>query len=278
MVTEKIETSGLSAKTRKVSGSTQSRRLRRDGQIPGVVNGDNGKSQLIAMNSHDFEFFMHHHTSENIIVDLAIDGDKPQKVLLREVQHDPLTGQALHAEFVEISMTRKMRVRIPVVLKGEPVGVTQEGGVLEQLIREVEVDCLPGDLVEGIDLDVSALKLGKSLSVADLKVSEKLTIVTEKNIAVAAVSAPREEEEVKPEEAAAVGTEAAPAEPEVIGEKEREEKKLEKEKQKEGAPKEKQQEGASKEKQKKQEGSANEKAQDGGRAGQPRKPVREHTP
>jgi large subunit ribosomal protein L25 len=282
MVKENEKQSTLFAETRTVSGSTQSRRLRRSGVIPGVVNNEKCQSHLITMNSHDFEAFMHQHTSENIVVELTIDGKDTRKVLLREVQHDPITGSAVHAEFVEISMTRKMRVHIPIILRGEPVGVTQEGGILQQLIREVEVDCLPGDLVELIEADVSGLKLGKSIVVSDLKVSDKLAIVTEKHIAVAAVIAPREEDEVKaPEEAAAAATaEAVPTEPEVIGEKEREERRLEKEKGKDGASKEKGKEGAPKEKGKegapkekgKHDGAPGEKAPDGGgRAGQPRK-------
>jgi large subunit ribosomal protein L25 len=93
-----------------------------------------------------------------------------KKVLLQEVQHHPVTGRILHADFQEISMTEKLRVEIPVRLSGEPAGVTQQGGVLEHILRAIEVECLPGDIVEQFDVDVSALQIGDRLSVSDIKV------------------------------------------------------------------------------------------------------------
>ena len=227
----------MTGQRRTVSGTSTARRLRRQGLLPGVVNNEKGEAASIQFNAHEFEQMLHHHRSENLLIDLDVDGGAPKKVLLREVQHDPVDGHALHADFVEVSMARKMRVAIQVRLLGEPVGVSQEGGVLEQVLREVHVDCLPGDIVESIDVDVSGLKMGQSLLVRDLKVDPKLTVVTAGGIALANVAAPRKEEEVAATEA--VATEGA--EPEVITAKKEKEEGAEAETEAEGKekPKEK---------------------------------------
>lgn len=213
---DKTKENKLVAESRDVAGTAASRRLRRTGVVPGVVNNEKGEAQWVRLNRHDFEMMLHRHVSENLILDLEVDGKAAKKVLLKEVQHDPLTGHILHADFVEISMTRKMRIGISIKLVGEPFGVSQEGGILEQSLRSLEVECLPTDLVEEIDVDVSALKIGDSLLVRDLKLDSKMTVVTTGDLAVASVSAPRAEE-VAVAEAAVEG--AAGAEPEVVGEK-----------------------------------------------------------
>ncbi len=230
--------SKIAAESRTDTGSTASRRLRREGWLPGVVNNEKCESRLIRINQHDFEMMLHAHRSENVMVDLAIDGGDAKKVLLKEVQHDPLSGEPQHAEFLEVSLTKKMKVAVPVVLVGDAVGVVNEGGRLEHLLREIEVECLPTDLVESVEVDVSGMKIGDVLTVADMTVGAKLHIETDGSIAVASVTAPTVDEDA----AAAEGEEgaegaapgaaeggAAPAEPEVIGEKEREEKAKEQE-------------------------------------------------
>ncbi|MFC1498864.1 50S ribosomal protein L25 [Verrucomicrobiota bacterium] len=207
---------------REVSGSSVVRRLRKEGILPGIIiNSDEKKSQLIQMNFHDFTVMLKHHRSESLILDLKLNGGKAKKVLLKEVQHDPISDDVLHVDFIEVSMTQKMRVNVPVTLVGEPVGVSQEGGVLEQLQRELNVECLPGDLVETVEADVSSLAIGDTLMVKDLIVDSKLTVLTEDEMVVASVSAPSVEEEVVPE-AAEEGEEGA--EPAVISETEGEKK------------------------------------------------------
>lgn len=212
--------SKLVAQKRDVSGTRASRRLRREGRLPGIVNNEKGKPQMIQINRHDFELMLQHHRSESLILDLQINGSKPKKVLLKEVQHDPVSDQVLHADFVGISMTRKMRVHVPVILVGEAVGVKDEGGVLDHLLREIEVECLPADLVEIIEVDVSELKIGDTILVNSLKVDPKLNVLTDGDVAVAGVSMPRIEEEPVVEEAAEGAEQAEPA---VIGEEKKEE-------------------------------------------------------
>lgn len=204
----------LVAQSRKEKGSANSRRLRREGKLPGIINNNKGESRMVYLNSHDFQMLLRKQKSENVLFDVELDGAQPVKVLLKEVQYDPLTMGLVHADFMEVSLTEKMRVKIPVVLKGDAPGV-QAGGILEQVLRDIEVECLPGDLIEALTLDVSGLQLGQALKVGDMKIDAKLSVLTDKNMAVVTVTVPREEEEVTPEEAAAAVAEG----PEVIGKK-----------------------------------------------------------
>jgi len=227
----------LIAESRKEVGGKTGRRFRRQGWLPAVVNNEKGEARLVKLNLHEFEQRLRHHTGENLVLDMSIDGGSPVKVLLREVQHDGLTDRILHADFVEISMTRKMRVRVAVVLQGDPVGVISEGGIMEQLLRDVEIECLPADIPEAIYVDVSGLHLGKRIAVSDLPIDKtRITVLTPKDVAIAAIIAPQEEEVAA---APAEGAEAAAAEPEVIGKGKEEEEEVEKaeEKDKKGSEK-----------------------------------------
>ena len=196
------------AEVREETGSAAMRRLRAAGTLPGVLITTEKETQNLQLNMHDFDLMLHHHASEHVVLDLVVGKDKARKVLMKEVQHHPVTGATLHVDFIEISMTEKMTVPISVNLIGEPVGVKQEGGILEYLLRQVEVECLPTDLIEGIDVDVSEMNIGDTLLVSDLVVDSKLTVVTAGDIAVASISAPRVSEEA---EEAAEGEEGAEA-------------------------------------------------------------------
>ncbi|HMO50895.1 MAG TPA: 50S ribosomal protein L25 [Kiritimatiellia bacterium] len=203
----------VNALPRAEKGSSISRRLRRSGFFPGVVYGAGKSNQMVQVNEHEFRKSLHGHSSEHVLLDLDIQGQSPIKVLLQEVQHNSLTGQITHADFHEVSMTEKLRVEVRVELVGIPVGVTQGGGVLEHLLREVEIECLPGDLMEEIKVDVSGLGVGDNLTVADIQLdASKYEIITHGELPVAMVASPTVEEE-KPAEGAAT------AEPEVIKEK-----------------------------------------------------------
>ena len=209
----------LSVTKRETSGTSAARALRKKGLLPAVVYGEKG-ARSIQIQYHGFEMMLKHRTSENLIMDLDVEGEAPLKVLLRDVQHGPVYGELLHADFVEVSMTKKMRVTIPVEFVGEPVGVTQQGGILEHVLRDIEVECLPGDLIDTFKLDVSNLALGSTMMVRDLAIDPKITVLTSGDMAVATVVAPRVEAEPTAEEAAPV--EGAAGEPEVIGKKKEE--------------------------------------------------------
>lgn len=203
----------IKAKRRTGGGTSAARRLRREGWLPAALNRSTGKTEPIMLDRHEFENLLHHHTSEQLVLHLKLEEDPESLVLMREVQHHVRDNVPLHADFQEISMTERMEVSIPIALSGEPVGVSQQGGVLEQLLWEIEVECLPGDIVEEFSVDVSGLKIGDMLTVEDLSLGDAFKTVTEPDADVATVVAPRlEEEEGEEGEEAAEG-----AEPEVIG-------------------------------------------------------------
>ncbi len=252
----------LTAEERKESGTTASRRLRRAGELPGVLNLEKGGTATIRMNRHNFEQMLSKQASENLIADLAIGQQATKRVLLKEVQRDPVYGKVLHVDFVEISMTKKMRVAISIDFVGEPAGVTQQGGVLERALREVQVECLPGDIVDLLVVNVEALKIGDTAFVRDIKVPQGITILTPGDVAVASVGAPQAEEEVAPAEAEP-GAEAA--EPEVITERKKDDEEGEGEGEEEGKGKGKGKEPAKEKDAGKEKGKEKEPAKDAGK-------------
>jgi large subunit ribosomal protein L25 len=213
------------AQPREVKGAG-ARRLRRSGVIPAIVYGVGKETRMIQLSAHDFDLALKGHMGEHMVMDLEVGGDKPLKVLLKEVQHHPVSHKIIHADFNEISMTKKLRIETPVKLVGDPVGVIQQGGILESIMRSIEVECLPTDIVESFSLDVSGLNIGDSLLAGDIQIDKaKYTILTSPDQAIVKVSAPKAEEEVAP-----AAVEGVPGEPEVITEK-----KLEGEEGEEGA-------------------------------------------
>ena len=200
-----------------------------------MVYGEGRPGLDIQLNEHDFVMMLRTHRSENMIVDLAVEGkEKPFKVMLKAMQHHPLTGRVIHVDFYEISMTRKIEIEVPVKLVGVPTGVANEGGILEHVLRTLTVQCLPGDLIEEFSLDVADLHIGKTLRVRDVPVdAAKYKVLSDPDQVVAAVAAPRTEEEEKAEAEAEAATAAAG--PEVLTEKKEEEGEEGAEKGKEGA-------------------------------------------
>ena len=202
----------IKAELRTEQGSSAAGRLRRAGTVPAAVNRIEGGTTLVKFDAHAFKAMLRHHTSEHVLVTLELDGQSIP-TLMREVQYDVMTGYPIHADFGEVSLTKKIRVSIPVHLLGEPEGVKVEGGILQQMLRSVDVDCLPMDIVEAFDVDVSGLKLSQSFFVRDLKLGDKYTLFTGKDVAVATVAAPEEEVVAAPAEGTA---EAAAGTPDVI--------------------------------------------------------------
>ena len=201
----------MKAALRSEQGSTAARRLRRTGVLPAAVKRLSGVSESVGLDAHAFENTMRHHSGDNLLVTLEL-GGTDMLTLLREVQHDVISGLAIHADFGEISLTQKIRVSVMLKLIGEADGVKNGGGILEQTLRHVEVACLPADLVESIDVDVSALKLGQVLTVGALVLDPGYTVLTHANLPVATVVAPIAEEVAEVVEGAVV----ADAEPAVI--------------------------------------------------------------
>jgi large subunit ribosomal protein L25 len=167
------------------------------------------------MDEHGLSQELRRHASEHVMINVALDGGDVRRVLIKEVQHHPISGRIRHIDLLAVSMTEVLRVEVAIELKGEPTGVTTQGGVLEHLAREVEIECLPADIPETLVVDVSGLKIGDSLTFGDLPLDPaKHTLISDADIAVAIVNAPRVAEEG--EEGAAGEEAAAVAEPEVI--------------------------------------------------------------
>ncbi|MFA7256707.1 MAG: 50S ribosomal protein L25 [Kiritimatiellales bacterium] len=210
----------ITVKSRDSKGSAGARRLRRDGWVPGVIYSDGSAARSISLPKNEFQQIFHHHTSEHVIVHIQIEGGKEESVLLKEVQHDALSGGVVHVDLQEVAMDKKLHVEVPVELIGEAEGVKNQGGVLDHLLHEIEISCFPADIPESINVDVSAMKLGDILTIKDLPVdASKITILMDKDIGVASVSLPKVVEEPVAEEGAA----AVEGEPEVIREKKPEE-------------------------------------------------------
>ena len=211
----KMDQIRIKAEARTEQGTGAVRRLRRTGMIPGsVMKMKKGGTELIKLPAHDFMMATRGHASKQLLVTLDLDG-KEVPALMREMQNDVLAGTPIHVDFSEVSLTEKVRVTVPLYLVGEPVGVKLGGGVLEQTLRTIDVDCLPTDIAEKFEVDVSALGLDQTLFVRDLKLGEKQTVVTRGEVPVAVVKAPDDVPAAGGAPAAAAAG-AAPAAPEVI--------------------------------------------------------------
>ena len=207
----------LNATARAANGSGEARRVRRAGAIPAVLSRLSRETENIKLDAHEYMMAMRHEASDQVLVQLVI-GDQTVPALLREVQRDVITGAPIHADFSEVDMTKKIRASAIIHLVGEPDGVRNQGGVLSQVTHEIQIECLPTDLVESFDVDVSALKIGDSITVADLKLGDAYTVLTHGDTSIASVSEVKEEE-VAP--APAEGEE--PAAPEVLSKGKKEE-------------------------------------------------------
>ena len=197
----------LKAEKRVAAGSAAARRLRCAGKIPGVVYGE-GSNQALQLDAHSFGLTIQRH-GEHQVMDLELDGAAAGKVLVKEVQHDPLTGGIIHVDLVEVSMNKPIQVNLPIELVGEPAGL-KAGGILEHILSELDVECLPGDMVETIKVDVGALQVGDHMTVADIALPTGLKALTAGEIVVAAVVLPGAEKAEATAEAEKAG-EAAPA-------------------------------------------------------------------
>jgi large subunit ribosomal protein L25 len=205
----------VEAKPRQANGKNAARRVRRAGSVPAVVYGAGKNALSVSVDPKQIGRILHSDAGHNSIFDLELDGEKT-KAMIVDWQYEPIKGALLHIDLKRIAMDQRLTVEVPIQLKGEPVGVKSEGGILEQVLREVEIECLPADIPGHIDLDVSALKFGEVLRVKDLPHGEgKLTFLTSEEQVVAHVVAIKEVVEPTPE-AAATDAAAAPAEPEVI--------------------------------------------------------------
>jgi large subunit ribosomal protein L25 len=187
--------------------------------VPGVVYGLGRPPYHVAVNPKRIEEILRLETGRNTIFTLALEGqDRARAVMIRDLQRHPVTEDAVHVDFVRVDLARSVKVHVPVRVLGIPEGVKAEGGILEHILRTVEVECLPAEIPEHLDVEVSALHINQHVSVSDLIVPEKVKVLTDRDSIIVVVAPPRAEEEVAAP-AAAEGAPvegAAPAEPEVI--------------------------------------------------------------
>jgi large subunit ribosomal protein L25 len=203
----------LEAQKREPGTKNAARRVRVSGKIPGVVYGAGKDAAAVAVDPRQVLRILKSESGHNTIFDLALDSDRV-KAMIVDWQFEPIKGTLLHVDLQRIAMDKRLTVTVPVVLKGEALGVKTEGGILEQLLREIEIECLPADIPKNIEVDISHLVFGVEVRVKDLPHDPKLKFLTEENQMIAHITTVKEEVVAAPEVVA--DATATPAEPEVI--------------------------------------------------------------
>jgi len=205
----------VEAAPRASRGKNEARRLRQAGKVPAVLYGGEDHAVTLEVNAKQVSAILRSASGHNTIFQVNLEG-KQQPAILKDWQVDPLSGKLLHVDLLRVAMNVRMRVSVPVHTFGEPVGVKQQGGVFEIVTREIEIECLPGEIPAEFKVEVSELMLGKQLRAGDVHIdSAKMKLITDPERVLAHVVALRVEEE-KPAEVVAAEAAASPAEPEVI--------------------------------------------------------------
>ncbi|MDP2921331.1 MAG: 50S ribosomal protein L25 [Candidatus Omnitrophota bacterium] len=208
----------LKANIREEKGKELNKRLRATGLVPGVVYRKGEATLSLKIDSKNLAKALHTDAGENVIIKLFVEGDKKKKeriVVIKELQKDPVKDLLVHVDLNEISLTETLKVKVPIVSKGEAVGVKQEGGVLQHVMWEVEVECLPTNIPDKIEADISNLKIGDTLSIKDIKPPEGVKILADLESIVFSVEHVKAVEEA----VAAPAAEGEATEPELIREK-----------------------------------------------------------
>src|SRR6188768_3644875 len=173
----------VAAENRTETGKNVNRRLRTRGLIPGVLYGSKKEAVPLAVSPKEITTILRSKTGENTLFDLEIGGSR-RKVILKEFQVEPIKGSLLHADFYEVALDKELQVNVHVELVGTPVGVKVQGGIVDWVTRELEVECLPADIPEKITVDISNLEIGKHVRVAEIKAPDKVKILTEPEIVI----------------------------------------------------------------------------------------------
>ena len=212
-----MATVSLSANARDGKGKGAARSLRSQGQVPAVIYGHGRQPQPLALNARDLDKLLSHIQAESTVIEVTV-GGHTAKTLIREIQRHPIKRQILHVDFQALVAGEKVTVSIPIVLLGVPEGVRLEGGVLDQTLREIEIEVDPSNIPDHVEYDITNMVIGDSVHISDLKVPEGVEVIDDPETSVAVLAAPR----AVIEEVAAVaepveGEAGAVAEPEVIG-------------------------------------------------------------
>jgi large subunit ribosomal protein L25 len=211
-----MATATLSASARSTAGKGAARALRREGKVPAVIYGHARQAQSLAVPTRDLEKLLEVIAAASTVIELSVDG-KPSRTLIREIQRHPFKKMILHVDFQELVAGEKIIVSIPIVLHGVPEGVRLGGGILDQVLRELEIEVDPAKIPNHLDLDVTDLIVGHSLHVRDLKIPAGVTVLADEDAPIALVQISRAAIEDEAAQAAtAAAEEAVPAEPELI--------------------------------------------------------------
>jgi large subunit ribosomal protein L25 len=211
----------LEATARESRGKNEARRTRVSGRVPAVlygeVSGGKNESTAISVEPKALLRILHSEAGANTLISLKLAGSGDTRVLIKEYQLDPVTHQLLHADFHRIAMDRLLQITVPVTVKGEAPGVKQQGGILEYVHRSIEVECLPADIPENVEINIGELMLHQGVRVRDIPVNPKWKPVTDADTMLVHVIMPKAEEVAAPAaEGAVAAAPAVPAEPEVI--------------------------------------------------------------
>ena len=211
-----MASANLSVTARENSGKGVARSLRREGRVPAVIYGHGREPKSLSINTRDLEKLLEHISAENTVIDLDLDGTS-SRTLIREIQRHPFKRQILHVDFQALVAGEKVTVNIPIVLNGIPEGVRLEGGVLDQTLRELEIEVDPSDIPDHVEIDVTNMVIGDSLHVSDIKLPAGVKVLDDPETSVAVLAAPRAVIEEAPAVEAVEGAAEGATEPEVIG-------------------------------------------------------------
>jgi large subunit ribosomal protein L25 len=200
----------IEAQVRIPGGKNVNRRIRKSGQIPAVIYGPGKQPIVVSVNPTDVKAILHSESGRNTIFAIKVDGSDPNNVMVKDYQLNPVKGNLIHTDFLEIAMDRLLELTVNIELAGEPEGVKLDGGIMDFVTRSIEVECLPSDIPESIKVDVSHLKINDYIRVKNIQTDAKVKILSDPEIVIVTIVHPIKEE------AAAEATAAETAEPEVI--------------------------------------------------------------
>ncbi len=207
------KTLNLKAEPRGGIGTVASKAIRKAGKVPAIIYGRHQEPQALQLDAHALQLALRKSTGEHVLVNLEIEGGRSTLALVQDVQHDPVKRHIVHLDFHALKEDEKMHTTVPVLGFGEPAGVKSAGGLLEQIIRALDVECLPKDLPDSITVDVAALNIGDSIHVNQISLPEGVITRNSPEAIVFHCVAPTVEAEPEP------AAEGAPTEPEVLKEK-----------------------------------------------------------
>ncbi len=199
----------IEAQARAAGGKNANRRLRKSGKIPAVIYGPGKQPVVVSVNPKDVVDILYSDAGRNTIVALSVDGSEQNTAMIKDYQMDPVKGDLIHADFLEIAMDRALELTVSIELVGEAEGVKLSGGIMDFVTRSIEVECLPSDIPDSIKVDVSALKINDYIRVKNLEIDSRVKVLSDPEVVIVTIVPPTKEE--IPEEAV-----AEPVEPELV--------------------------------------------------------------